>query len=127
MVSDTDDGQSPVTETVTTCVSAETVTTSISRGDRPVLDVGERRLRDCPHGLVLSLRELASHPSAPTTPDQDLLTAQRTLPDARCAAETSDVLPPLAEVAPAHASATFVPCPAAMPSIRNHDRKRAYA
>ena len=117
-VSDTDDGQSPVTETVTT---------SISREDRPVLDVGERRLRDCPHGLVLSLRELASHPSAPTTPDQDLLTAQRTLPDAPCATETSNVLPPLAEVVPLHTSPTFAPCPAAMPSASNHDDRRAHA
>ena len=108
-VSDTDDGQSPVTETVTTWVSAETVTTSISRGDRPVLDIGERRSGDRPHGFVVSLGEPASHPSAQATPDPDLLTPQLTLPDARCAAGTRDALPPLAEVVPLHGPARFMP------------------
>jgi hypothetical protein len=126
-VSDTDDGQSPVTETVTTSVSAETVTTSISRGDRPVLDIGERRSGDRPNGFVVSLGEPASHPSAPATPDPDLLTPQRALPDARCPAGTSDASPPLAEVVPLHGPVTFVPCAAAMPSISDHDDRRAYA
>jgi hypothetical protein len=133
-VSDTDDGQSPVTETVTTCVSAETVTTSISREDRAVLAVGERRLRDGPHGFALSPgepashpSEPASHPSAPAGPDPDLLAPQRTLPDARCAAGTSNVLPPLAEVVPLHGPVTYVPCAAAMPSVSDHHDKRACA
>jgi hypothetical protein len=126
-VSDTKKGQSPVTETVTTCASAETVTTSISREDRPVLDVGERRLRDGPHGFVLSLGEPASHPSAPAGPDPDLLGPQPTLPDARCAAGTSDILSPLAEVVPLHGPVTYVPCGAAMRGISDHHDKRACA
>jgi hypothetical protein len=126
-VSDTDDGQSPVTETVTTCVSTETVTTSIFREDRPVQDLGERRLRDGPRGFVLSLGEQASHPSAPAGPDPDLLAPQRTLPDARCAAGTSDVLPLLAGGIPLHGPVTYVPCGAAMRGISDHHDKRACA
>jgi hypothetical protein len=42
MVSGTNKTQTPVTETGTTCVSAETITTSISRGGRPILGISER-------------------------------------------------------------------------------------
>jgi hypothetical protein len=41
-VSDINKRQTPVTETGTTCVSAETITTSISRGGRPILGISER-------------------------------------------------------------------------------------
>ncbi len=43
-VSDTNKRQTPVTETGTTCVSAETITTSISRRGRPVLGISEQGL-----------------------------------------------------------------------------------
>ena len=46
-VSDTNKRQTPMPETGTTCVSAETITTSISRGGRPILGISEHRPERC--------------------------------------------------------------------------------
>jgi hypothetical protein len=69
-VSGTNKTQTPVTETGTTCVSAETITTSISRRGRPFLSISEHR----PSGAVAPEDE----PSTPALDGPITLNANKT-------------------------------------------------